>query len=380
MQNLQLKLPTKTPHSESGDGTSASSVDESLSEGSDEIPSCRSASSMCEDPMNDVAGDILSACCACHGGFEPCEYSLNGDDNDSNLEREITSEADAVGGRCERHEEDEPYNDDEKLFPDVEDRAETQNKEALSLDDNELRELTTELLGDSFDGNALDEADLDELVEELVSKETANTTPQSEAAPARQTTPRSSSRANVTRRPGFAYASATAVPGSNMSGTARSMFSGSSVSRGAFSSVAVPRGRASASAATTTPSSTRSQPRDEFDVLGARDGPLWRRTIESDERRLAGRRYGPLSRGFQGLSENVPTLNEETAASMAVEAAREAAKSTGLSEDLSKELELVASQNGGKYLQEMERALRSRIASDPDFNREQFPNIARRFV
>ncbi|CDF34902.1 unnamed protein product [Chondrus crispus] len=142
--------------------------------------------------------------------------------------------------------------------------------------------------------------------------------------------------------------------------------------------------RTTFSTARSVPRTSRGQPsmipRDDFEtVLGPQDGKTWRRVVHGDEAKVRSSVKGPLSRGYQNKKSSVPSLTLETAAVMAVEDAKAAAREAQLSGEATEQLVNVVRENRSMYLQELENAISSRLATDPDFDRETFPNAAARF-
>lgn len=144
----------------------------------------------------------------------------------------------------------------------------------------------------------------------------------------------------------------------------------SSAQRATFSSAAAQRGG----------SSTPVQKSDFEKILGSRVGSRWERIVDRDEIRVLKRTYGPLSRGYSGTDSTVSTLDTKRGAELATEAAREAAKRAKLSPERAKELERVASESGPQYMKEVEKAIKCRLLSDHDFDRQSFPRAAKRFL
>lgn len=344
-------------------------------------PYCARRQAMCDGHSSGDEHDDDDSCSDIPGLSESDPDADDYDDDGCDDEHDGEDYFDDNYDDCSNEDGDDSL-DDSDLFPDGSDgndindivtrsKRDRENTVGIDLNDDELADLGKELVREIATGGSSEGGiNLDEIVGELVTEQSPSSG-QGDPVQSTRSLPSNSQRPTARRMPGMAFSSAAAFRRPGMSGTAASMFSGSSVGRAAFSSATVPR-------SATAERSARSG--DEFDVLASRDSSSWRKIVEQDEKRISGRKHGPLSRGYRGKKSGVPPLNEESAANFAVEAAREAARKAGLSEGRAQELERVASENGEQYLQEMERAVRSRLESDPDYERERFPNITSRFL
>lgn len=252
-----------------------------------------------------------------------------------------------------------------------------QAMDSVTLDDDELDSLAAELVAEDS-GVDVDTTYLDELAKELANETTGG---HGKDASSRAGPSVGASKPAAVSMRGLAGSSGgrMGLGVGGIGGVGGTMFanggSAGSVRSGSASfarSSAVPR----------TPAR-----RDEFDLLGnSSHTDVWRRVVLDDERRIncgggpEGNGSGVLSRAYRFDRSNVPVLDADHAATMAVDSARAAASAARLSEEASQELLRIAAGNGNDYLREVENAITSRLTSDGDFDPQRFPNAARRFL
>lgn len=235
----------------------------------------------------------------------------------------------------------------------------------VDLDEAELDALAMELVQELEPEAGGD--DLEELAKELEAEHNASTRPSSSSS-----TPSAILPPYVGARTGVAASASVAGP----------FRSGMTMGSGLAPTGTSNRGWASALASTVAPRPTTSMmPTDEFSrALGPRESSRWRRVVDADEVRVNSASHGPLSRAYRGISRPVTRLDESSATAMVTENARSAAVAARLPESSAQNLQRVAAECGPQYLREVEKAITSRLSSDPDFDAARFPNAAERFL
>lgn len=258
-----------------------------------------------------------------------------------------------------------------------------ENTRVVELDDNEIDEMVAELKADCpmssepldsmYVGMDNDVEDFEEMARELENEQTGNASPQA------------SSSTNTAERTKPAV-----VNGRPMRGIP-SMLSSAMGTPGLAAGLADPRASNSASiqhspfSTATTPSrlmfsSISAKNRDEFDnVLGSHRGAKWRRVVREDEAKMTSAIRGPLSRGYKNEKSDLLPFTVESAIEMGLEDARTAAREAQLPYSVVQDLKEAIRNNGPLYLHEFERAVHSRLSTDPDFDESKYPSAAKRF-
>lgn len=246
------------------------------------------------------------------------------------------------------------------------------------IDDDDLDELAAEL---EREYDSIDEKedtmthDLDNIAEELLREEqgaTSGPAPRENAQVERPT--RVTAAGSGTKRmAGMPSAFSSPMLRTGLAaGLSSHMPNSAAFSRASFSTTAsAPRASRAAVSAVT---------RDEFSqLLGTDRGATWRRVVREDEAKMRASAHGPLSRGYQHDRSTVSELNVASAVALGLDDVRVACREAQLSDDSLHDVEDAMQENGSLYLRELEQALRARLATDPDFDPEQFPAAAARF-
>ena len=120
-------------------------------------------------------------------------------------------------------------------------------------------------------------------------------------------------------------------------------------------------------------------PPDPYAVLGTREAAIWRQVLANDSARPP---VGPraLSRSYKCENRRVRALDDAAVAELAAEATREAATAIKAGTAEVAGFDKFARGMAGAFRAEIERALAARLATDPDFDAERFPNAAQRFA
>ena len=120
-------------------------------------------------------------------------------------------------------------------------------------------------------------------------------------------------------------------------------------------------------------------PPDPYAILGTREAAIWRQVLANDSARPP---VGPraLSRSYKCDNRRVRALDDEAVAELAAEATREAATAIKAGAAEVQGFDKFARGMAGAFRAEIERALAARLATDPDFDAQRFPNAAQRFA